>query len=267
MIDLNALQVFVVLYQTSSTQKAALKLGRSQSYVSKVLANLREDLDDPLFVRTSSGLHPTSYANRIAPKIQNTIEQLSIALEPEIFDPDRLQKISIHIAEPLLVTLGKQLINAIRAETSAIIDIRRWGRESRNMLIDGSVDVGIHIIKDRPQQFYQSKVGHLYVKQTGNPEGEFFKLIVDDFNEHIHLYKNYGLDLEDPTIIIDNYALLNELIKDNYTFRVQLKPDNNCIDTNLNIGTICDASKRHDAKQVWLNSLCKTVFDQVSNNE
>ncbi|MCJ8295037.1 MAG: LysR family transcriptional regulator [Colwellia sp.] len=33
-----------------STQKAALKLNRSQSYVSKVLAKLRDDLGEPLFL-------------------------------------------------------------------------------------------------------------------------------------------------------------------------------------------------------------------------
>lgn len=38
-------------------------LNGSQSYISKVLAKLTEDLGEPLFVRTSAGLEPTSYAN------------------------------------------------------------------------------------------------------------------------------------------------------------------------------------------------------------
>ncbi|WP_291616740.1 LysR family transcriptional regulator [Colwellia sp.] len=62
-LDLNSLSVFITLYHAGSTQKAALKLNRSQSYVSKVLAKLTEDLGEPLFVRTSAGLEPTSYAN------------------------------------------------------------------------------------------------------------------------------------------------------------------------------------------------------------
>ncbi|WP_019615415.1 helix-turn-helix domain-containing protein [Psychromonas ossibalaenae] len=69
MKDLNALRVFATLYQCGSTSKAARKLGRSQSYVSKVPAQLREELNDPLFVRTSIKLTPTSYADEIAPKL------------------------------------------------------------------------------------------------------------------------------------------------------------------------------------------------------
>lgn len=76
MNNLNNLHVFLLLMQTRSTQRCAAKLGRSQSYVSKVLAQLREELADPLFLRESTGLVPTDYANAIEPKIRIALEQI-----------------------------------------------------------------------------------------------------------------------------------------------------------------------------------------------
>ncbi|MCW3171934.1 LysR family transcriptional regulator [Shewanella subflava] len=157
-MDLNALNIFVTLFKTGSTLRAAAKLNRSQSFVSKILAQLKEDLGDPLFIRTASGLQPTSYAIQIAPKLQNAIEQISIALEPESFSPAKLEFISIHTSESLLVMIAKPLINKIRAETDAIVELRQWRKESNNQLIDGNVDIGIQALKERPQALYQKKL-------------------------------------------------------------------------------------------------------------
>ncbi|MEZ9418070.1 LysR family transcriptional regulator, partial [Vibrio sp. 10N.286.49.E1] len=90
MNELNALRVFLTLMQTGSTSRAAMKLGRSQSYISKVLAQLRETLDDPLFIRSSEGMVPTSYALAVEPKLKTALESVFLALEPEHIDPQKL---------------------------------------------------------------------------------------------------------------------------------------------------------------------------------
>ncbi len=53
------LQLFDVLYQCRSVTRAAEQLGQSQPTISIWLARLREQLNDPLFVRTPGGMAPT----------------------------------------------------------------------------------------------------------------------------------------------------------------------------------------------------------------
>ncbi len=56
-------------------------------------------LGDPLFLRDSTGLTPTTYAVSIEPKISAALGQLNQALEPEKFDPRQLETVTLHIAE------------------------------------------------------------------------------------------------------------------------------------------------------------------------
>ncbi|GIU53979.1 MULTISPECIES: LysR family transcriptional regulator [Shewanella] len=257
-MDLNALNVFITLYRAGSTQRAAKQLGRSQSFVSKILAQLREELSDPLFIRTANGLHPTSYADKIAPKIQSSIEQINLALEPEYFDPKNLQYITVHLGEPLMVMMGKDLINAIRAETDAVIELRQWRKTSNEGLIDGSIDIGIQTLRDRPQQLYQKKVASGYGSLTGNKKGEFVKLIVDDLNEYVELFRAVDEKLT-PTILVDNYTVQQQLFADNYSYCFKLESDDSHKDIAVDLAIICSAARRHEAKVSWLSELCQRV--------
>lgn len=55
-IDLNLLLTLHLLLEEKSVTRAAQRLCLSQSAVSKNLAKLREQFNDPLFSRTSYGL-------------------------------------------------------------------------------------------------------------------------------------------------------------------------------------------------------------------
>ena len=61
-MDLNLLKVFDAVMEERSVLRASQKLALSQSAVSHSLARLREMLEDDLFVRTSTGMQPTSRA-------------------------------------------------------------------------------------------------------------------------------------------------------------------------------------------------------------
>ena len=76
-IDLNLLRVFDALYDECNVTRAAARLFLSQSAVSHALAPLREG--NPLLVRIPSGLHPTSRAHQLAPRLQPFYEPFSIA--------------------------------------------------------------------------------------------------------------------------------------------------------------------------------------------
>ncbi|WP_262415399.1 LysR family transcriptional regulator [Vibrio sp. SCSIO 43132] len=264
--DLNFVPVFLALMQTHSTQKAALKLGRSQSYVSKVLAQLREELGDPLFVRGGDGLSPTSYACEIEPKLKTALEQVQQALHPEVFDPTRLDKVTLHIVEPYLVTCGSELIKAIRKETQAVIELRTWQKLSEPLIAEEDVDLGVHILSDKSQLFYQKKLhkGAGYI--DGNPDGEYVKFMVSGINEYTHHFHAIDPSIE-PTIQIDNYELMNRLMDDCYTIRyAPFAAHDHLTPIELDIAIIVKASRRNHPKIQWLMSLVETVLAEKAKS-
>lgn len=261
MNDLNALHVFIALMQTQSTIRAAQKLGRSQSYVSKVLSQLREELDDPLFVRSAEGLSPTTYAVSIEPRLRSALEQVTLALEPEEFDPRRLDKITLHIIEPYLITIGKDIIEAIRKETDAIIDIRQWSSLSETMLQEEIVDIGIHILNNKPQTLHQKPLFKGRAHFEGNTNGEYLKYIISGINEFENRYELIDTSIE-PKIFTDNHILTTQLMDSCYTLRYA--PDKNQqseYEIDLTVAIITKASRRQSDKIQWISKLLTPLIE------
>ena len=87
-LDLNLLVVFDALLRTHSVSAAARHLNMSQPATSFALNRLRKTFDDPLFIRTPRGVHPTPYAESLALPLANVIESIrSDILHRSAFDP------------------------------------------------------------------------------------------------------------------------------------------------------------------------------------
>lgn len=87
-LDLNLLMAFDVLMKEMSVSRAAEKMFMTQSAMSHTLNRLRQLLDDPLLVRTSSGMKPTSRAQSLIEPIRNVLQDIDrLVISPPIFDP------------------------------------------------------------------------------------------------------------------------------------------------------------------------------------
>jgi len=87
-LDLNLLRVLCAVYRLGSVTQAARHLALSQPATSNALARLRAFFDDALFVRSSSGLHPTRKAQRIVPALMAQLQSLeTTVLSTEEFEP------------------------------------------------------------------------------------------------------------------------------------------------------------------------------------
>ena len=87
-VDLNLLRVLDALLTTRHVTRAAERLGLSQPAASHALARLRALLDDPLFVRTPTGLTPTPRAAQLADPLRAALAALEAAvLGGAAFDP------------------------------------------------------------------------------------------------------------------------------------------------------------------------------------
>ena len=87
-VDLNLLKAFDALYAERHVTQAAARIGLAQPSLSNALSRLRHLFDDPLFVKTRSGMVPTERAEEIAPRIREALDAVMAALElPVAFDP------------------------------------------------------------------------------------------------------------------------------------------------------------------------------------
>ena len=79
-IDLNLLKVFECIYRLRSLTETAREISLTQPAVSHALNRLRETLGDRLFIRTSTGLEPTSRADELSGPIKAALHMLDDAL-------------------------------------------------------------------------------------------------------------------------------------------------------------------------------------------
>jgi DNA-binding transcriptional LysR family regulator len=87
-IDLNLLVVFDALLRTRSVSRAARELGMSQPATSFALNRLRKTFGDPLFIRTSRGIHPTPFSEAMAGPLESIIDRIRAdLLQQPTFDP------------------------------------------------------------------------------------------------------------------------------------------------------------------------------------
>lgn len=107
-LDLNLFRVFAVIYRERNLTRAAERLCISQSAVSHALARMRQQLDDPLFVREAQGVVPTALAMQMWPDIEEGLGFFQRAVDRgESFDPARdIEQVTLAMndeIEPILL--------------------------------------------------------------------------------------------------------------------------------------------------------------------
>lgn len=80
--DLNLLLMLEALLTECHVSRAAERMFLSQSAMSHALSRLRQQLDDPLLVRTGNGLKPTPRAALMLPNIRQAIRIIERSLAP-----------------------------------------------------------------------------------------------------------------------------------------------------------------------------------------
>jgi len=93
-IDLNLIKVFNSVLREQSISRAADNLSVSQPAVSNALRRLRELYDDPLFIRSATGMIPTPKAQELAGPIQAALIEIEKTINAsEQFSPGTSQRV------------------------------------------------------------------------------------------------------------------------------------------------------------------------------
>ncbi|OKB66849.1 LysR family transcriptional regulator [Serratia marcescens] len=147
-VDLNLLVVFEALYLTRNVTAAGRHLNRAQPSVSNALARLRILLDDPLFVRSGSGMAPTPRAHQLMPQIQQVLEQIRLALAPPArFDPATAgrRRFTLATGDYADILLLPTIISRLRQAAPGIdIRVSRLDRHHIHQQLDrGEIDIAL----------------------------------------------------------------------------------------------------------------------------
>jgi DNA-binding transcriptional LysR family regulator len=160
-IDLKLLAIISELHHTRSVSQAAENLGLSQSAVSMSLAKLRRHFNDPLFVRTSSGMEPTPHASEVIELFKRAEELLQSALGHHVvFQPmasDRVFRLySTDIAQ---VTLIPKLMRRLKEVAPSVrVDLRRISEATPRLLESGAADLAVGFIPPMGAGFCQQSL-------------------------------------------------------------------------------------------------------------
>ena len=144
-IDLNLLLTLHLLLEEKSVTRAAQRLCLSQSAVSKNLAKLRSQFDDPLFTRSAYGLQPTVKAISLQGRLHTLLSHLETITEEAEFDPQRSHyRFRVGLVEstyPLLLPHFMSYI--LNKAPNVMLDTHAWDTETIKKLQSGEMDIGI----------------------------------------------------------------------------------------------------------------------------
>jgi DNA-binding transcriptional LysR family regulator len=140
------LQLFDVLYGTRSVTRAAEQLGLSQPTVSIWLARLREQLRDPLFVRTPAGMMPTPQADALIVQAREALETLRrlAAWEAAFVPATAERRFRICMTDASHITLLPRLLAHVRTHAPRLrLEAARMDIHTAQALEHGEADLAV----------------------------------------------------------------------------------------------------------------------------
>lgn len=143
------LQLFDMLYQCRSVTRAAEQLGQSQPTISIWLARLREQLNDPLFVRTPGGMAPTPRADQLIGPCREVLESLRrlTAWEPQFIAATAQRRFRLCVSDASHITLLPSILNHLRSHAPGIrLEAARIDGNTESALESGEADLAIGFV-------------------------------------------------------------------------------------------------------------------------
>ncbi|MDP2256373.1 MAG: LysR family transcriptional regulator [Polaromonas sp.] len=157
-IDIRLLSVFDEIYKTRSVTAAALALNLGQPAVSIALSKLRQQLGDPLFVRTSSGMEPTPFGEGLVRPVRAVLDALDLVLgHRNEFDPATSRRtFRICMTDISQLVLLPRLWKTLRVSAPGIhIEIFPLSKDTAQLLETGEADLAMGLMPQLEAGFYQ----------------------------------------------------------------------------------------------------------------
>lgn len=161
-LEFTQLRLLDAISKTRRITLAADLVGVTQSAASHSLGRLRQELQDPIFVRTSQGMEPTPYGETLCAAISEALQLIHAGLEgKKLFDPKTsTHTFTIYMSEAGQIELLPGLLQYLRLHAPGIsIHVERLPEKSQNQALEsGYVDLAVGHITTMTNGFYQRQL-------------------------------------------------------------------------------------------------------------
>lgn len=194
--DLNLLITFDVLMEELNVSRAAERMFITQSAMSHALQRLRQQFDDTLLVRTSSGMKPTERALSLVGPVKALLRDAkSLIQEPENFvASESRQCFNIAATDYMDLLVAPLLMGRIDSTAPGVdIHIKRTEQPFPERALEyGELDVvlGFDIVLKPPSQLVREKLFDdrmVSVVRRGHPKSSVKDLTLDDYLAMKHM--------------------------------------------------------------------------------
>jgi DNA-binding transcriptional LysR family regulator len=158
--DLNLYRVFDAIYSEGSLTRAGEILHVTQPAVSNALSRLRQEYDDPLFVRSGKRMQATPMAEAMAPDIRRALKLLAnTRLGAGHFDPaTSTRRFRLRLSDLLEAMLIPALLNRIQ-QTAPAVSLETFQASRRTLsrdLSSGEADLAMDAILHSDPQLHHA---------------------------------------------------------------------------------------------------------------
>jgi DNA-binding transcriptional LysR family regulator len=150
--DLNLLLVLSTLLRCRNVTHAGQELRLSQPATSRALTRLREMFNDELLVRSRRSFELTPLAEKLAPKVATTLENIGNIFKGWIPPPEQFR---LAMPDHLALLLGGNLTEYFREVSPTTVFLPIIGMSNvLSHLEGGQLDLALGIVDDAPPGFY-----------------------------------------------------------------------------------------------------------------
>ncbi|MCW8327446.1 LysR family transcriptional regulator [Photobacterium sp. SDRW27] len=128
--DLNLLRLLIVLNEERQTILAAKRMNLSQPTISVMLKKLRDQFNDPLFVRDRNQLEPTVKCRQLLQQVPVLLEQLdALYVDKDNWDISKVNgEINLLFSPPLMSVLAAPIVSKLtELAPNVTVQCYQWG--------------------------------------------------------------------------------------------------------------------------------------------
>ena len=144
-LSLGDMRFLCALIDTKSLTEAAKATGSNLSSASRRLKRLRDIFADPLFLRSTPNMIPTSRALALAPVLRHLIRTSSDLVEPEVFSPVKLKRtFRIGAVDNAVFAVMLRVFEKLcEIAPDVSVEIRQIEDDLFDELADGDIDLAV----------------------------------------------------------------------------------------------------------------------------
>lgn len=148
--DLNLIKVLLDLAKTKNMSQTARRLGKTPSAISKSLQKLRDETNDLLFIRKSSGLSPTPFTVKLVKNLTKIQGDIDFAFASDTFKPKQFQGEIVIAVNPVLEDIVQpHLFKKLKAEAPNIsVRFVNWQVNTYHEILAEEVHIGIGFMNE-----------------------------------------------------------------------------------------------------------------------